>query len=55
MLNPSEKAEILAACRMYGYTDLMSEKAMLDAVAQATVADVQVRLKMSSSHVAFLR
>lgn len=45
MLNSSEKAELLAACQMYGYEDLMSEKAMLDAVAQATVADVQAVAK----------
>ena len=42
MMNLNERAEILAACSAYGYTDFMSEKAMLDAVAQATLGDVQV-------------
>lgn len=49
MMNSGEKAEILAACAMYGYTDLMSEKALLDAVAQATVADVQAIAKKLAS------
>ena len=55
MMNQSEKAEILAACASYGYTDFMSEKAMIDAVAQTTVADVQVRLKFNSPYSISLR
>ena len=42
LLNSGERAELLAQCALYGYEDFMSEKVMHDAVAQATVADVQV-------------
>ena len=42
MLNPAKKAELLARHTAFGFTDLLSEKALLDLIAQATVADVQV-------------
>ena len=36
------KGEILAYSATHGFADLMSEKALLDAVAQVTLGDVQV-------------
>ena len=45
--NPYTKAELLASCAMHGFEGLMSEKALLDAISQITVADVQVHIKMS--------
>jgi len=44
-LNPYTKAELLASCAMHGFEDLMSEKALLDAISQITVADVQAVAK----------
>ena len=36
------RSEIVAACATHGFLDFMTEKGLLDAVSQATVADVQV-------------
>ena len=42
MLNPNFKAETLARHAAYGLSDIMTAQSLLDAVAVATVADVQV-------------
>jgi len=49
LLSSGERAELLAQCAIFGYEDFMSEKVMHDAVAQATVADVQAIAKKLAS------
>lgn len=50
MLNQNMRSEIVAACATHGFLDFMTEKGLLDAVSQATVADVQaVAKKLSNS------
>jgi len=43
------KGEILAYSATHGYADLMSEKALLDAIAQVTLGDVQAAAKKVSN------
>lgn len=45
MLNSNTKAETLARHAAYGLSDIMTAQSLLDAVAVATVADVQALAK----------
>jgi len=49
MLNQNMRAEIVAYCASHGFADFMTEKGLLDAVSQATVADVQAVAKKLSN------